>query len=63
MYTPQATPTVATCEWWRVQALSASGVQVGMVDGSVRNVRTSVSQAAWSAASTPNGGEVLPSDW
>ncbi len=45
-----------------IYPMSASGVQVLMGDGSVRNVTTSVSQAAWSAAITPDGGEVLGLD-
>jgi type II secretory pathway pseudopilin PulG len=38
-------------------------IPVGMLDGSVRNVSTSVSHATWKAALTPNGGEVLGADW
>jgi len=38
--------------------MSSGGVQVAMFDGSVRNVTTSVSLAAWSAAITDDGGEV-----
>jgi type II secretory pathway pseudopilin PulG len=36
---------------------------VGMLDGSVRGVSDSVSHTTWKAALTPNGGEVLGSDW
>jgi len=38
-------------------------VNVGLADGSVRTVSIAVSQTTWQAALTPNGGEVLGSDW
>jgi Tfp pilus assembly protein PilE len=38
-------------------------VQVGICDGSVRAVSTSVSQKTWKAALTPKGGEVLGNDF
>ncbi len=63
---PQSQPTntgVNQCQPWRATALSASGCQVAMGDGSVRSVRASISQPTWQAALTPSGGEVLPSDW
>lgn len=42
--------------------MSSAGVQVAMMDGSVRNVTTSVSINAWSAAVTPDGGEAIGLD-
>jgi prepilin-type N-terminal cleavage/methylation domain-containing protein len=39
-----------------------SGCQVSLGDGSVRNVN-GVSQQTWAWATTPDGGEVLPSEW
>jgi hypothetical protein len=33
-----------------------------MGDGSVRNITTSISILAWSAAVTPNGGEAVSLD-
>lgn len=41
----------------------SSVVLVGMFDGSVRTVSTSISKTTWQSAMTPNGGEVLGADW
>ncbi len=38
------------------------GVNVGMVDGSVRFVKDSVSLATWGALATKAGGEVISAD-
>ncbi len=38
-------------------------VQVALFDGSVRSVNPGISHNTWKAAMTPNGGEVLGSDW
>ncbi len=38
-------------------------VLVGLCDGSVRSVSTTVSHTTWKAAMTPNGGEILGADW
>ena len=43
--------------FYNLYPMSAAGVQVAMGDGSVRNVSTSISPVAWSAAVTPDGGE------
>ncbi len=40
-----------------------SGMLVALADGSVRPVSGTVSQWAFWAACTPNGGETLPADW
>jgi type II secretory pathway pseudopilin PulG len=41
-----------------------SGVaSVGMLDGSVRAVAASLSQKTWTAAMTPNAGDLLGADW
>jgi hypothetical protein len=40
-----------------------SGIEVGMADGSVRFVAQGLSFPTWISALTPNGGEVLGSDW
>lgn len=45
------------------RSFHAQGVNVAMMDGSVRFVRNSVNQATWRAAGTRDGGEVLGSDW
>jgi len=59
---PQVKPAPNQCQRWRVQGFTSAGVQVGMGDGSVRNVRGSVSVATWSAMITPDGGEVYAND-
>jgi len=46
-----------------VYPMSAGGVQMAMADGSVRNVTISISVGSYSAAITPDGGEVLGNDW
>lgn len=60
---PQAQPAPANCSYWRPTALTASGCQCLLGDGSVRNVSTNISYQTWSAAITPDGGEILGSDW
>jgi prepilin-type N-terminal cleavage/methylation domain-containing protein len=42
-----------------IYAMSAGGIQALLMDGSVRGITTSVSVQSWSAAVTPNGGEVI----
>ena len=51
------------CQNERATALTAGGCMVGMGDGSVRSVNTNILPATWVSALTPNGGEVLGSDW
>ena len=60
---PQAKPTQAACDPQTVQAFSSGGCNVGMCDGSVRTVSSSVSTATWQNACYPNDGNVLASDW
>jgi prepilin-type N-terminal cleavage/methylation domain-containing protein len=44
--------------WDNIYPFNTAGVQALMGDGSVRLIPTTVSVPAWSAAVTPNGGEV-----
>jgi prepilin-type N-terminal cleavage/methylation domain-containing protein len=60
---PQAQPTVDACNPYFVQAMDASGCVVGLMDGSVRMVSTSVSGNVWVRAIWPNDGFALGSDW
>jgi hypothetical protein len=53
----------ANCDPRLVSAPRAAGILVGLGDGSVRLISSSVSPATWWAACTPNGGEVLGTDW
>jgi prepilin-type N-terminal cleavage/methylation domain-containing protein len=56
-------PFIGSCDWTRASTGHTGGIQVGLADGSVRNVSSGVSYLTWWYAFTPNGGEVLGSDW
>ncbi|AWM36883.1 putative major pilin subunit [Gemmata obscuriglobus] len=60
---PQAVPTVANCNPSNVQAMDAGGCLVGMFDGSVRTVSTSISGTTWFAVIWPKDGLVVGNDW
>jgi len=59
---PQFGVTKLQCDPRRVQGLT-TGITVAMMDGSVRSVSSSVSQATWATALVPNDGLTLGSDW
>ncbi len=59
----QVQPTEASCTWNTATAFSAGGCQVGMGDGSVRNVSPGVDALTWALACDPTDGMVLPSSW
>ncbi len=59
----QPMPKVTACNDSMAQSMSVSGLQLSLLDGSVRNVSTGVSWQTFNAAHTPQGGEVLGSDW
>ncbi|HEX4613776.1 MAG TPA: DUF1559 domain-containing protein [Urbifossiella sp.] len=56
---PQSTPTKDACNPYFLQAMDAGGCVVGLMDGSVRLVSTSVDPAAWVRALWPNDGLVV----
>jgi prepilin-type N-terminal cleavage/methylation domain-containing protein len=56
-------PFIGNCDWTRASTAHTGGIQVGLADGSVRNVSQGVSYATWWFAFTPSGGESMPSDW
>jgi prepilin-type N-terminal cleavage/methylation domain-containing protein len=58
----QIQPTQAQCDAHRPQSIHTGGMQVMMMDGSVRLVSNGVDPIAWAAALTPAGGEVIPLD-
>jgi len=60
---PQTKVPQTQCDPRRVQALSAGGIQVLLVDGSVRSVTTDITQTTWAYAITPDDGQILGSDW
>jgi prepilin-type N-terminal cleavage/methylation domain-containing protein len=59
----QVQPISSQCDASRPQQIHTGGMQVMLMDGSVRNVSSSVSLGTWQAALTPNGGDQLGSDW
>ena len=59
---PQQQPINSNCNSYQATAFVAGGCQVGMADGSVRNVRSGGNILWWQYALTPNGGEVLPNE-
>jgi prepilin-type N-terminal cleavage/methylation domain-containing protein len=59
----QVAPPVDVCDPKRLTSFTASGTQVLLMDGSVRNVSTSMSRVAWVRALVPNDGFVLGNDW
>jgi hypothetical protein len=54
---------IGACDFSRAATAHTGGIQTGLADGSVRTVTQGVSPTTWWFAFTPNGGEVLPSDW
>jgi prepilin-type N-terminal cleavage/methylation domain-containing protein len=60
---PQIQPSDDTCDPKRLQAFSAGGIQVLLVDGSVRMVTPGISQPTWARAIVPNDGLLLGPDW
>jgi hypothetical protein len=59
----QVQPREGNCDPTRAATAHAAGMQVGLVDGSVRTLAPSLSGDTWWAAVTRVGGEVLGSDW
>src|SRR5262249_3501562 len=59
----QTLPPPALAVDYLPQALSTSGMSVGMGDGSARLVNANISPASWYAANTPNAGDVMGVDW
>jgi prepilin-type N-terminal cleavage/methylation domain-containing protein len=60
---PQSRPAPSAALEPLAHGMSPSGIQVGLADGSVRTMTSGVSLATWTAAATPNGGEVFGGDW
>jgi len=59
----QLAPSIAACQQLTIQGFSVAGIMVSMFDGSCRLVSQGVSGNTFGAALTPNGQEVLGSDW
>jgi prepilin-type N-terminal cleavage/methylation domain-containing protein len=54
---------IGNCDWTRASTGHTGGIQVGLADGSVRNVSQGITAAIWWYVFTPAGGETLPSGW
>jgi len=59
----QVTPALGSCNWRVPQTPHTGSMQIGLGDGSVRGVSSSVSLTAWQRAANPNDGNVLDSTW
>ena len=59
----QVAPNPSQCQWPLAQGYHSGGMNVGLGDGSVRFLASGISGTTWWYACTPNGGEVLGSDW
>lgn len=59
----QVQPTEALCDPNLAHAMSTGGLPVGLMDGGVRLVSTSLSQPTWARVLDPRDGQVLGSDW
>jgi len=58
----QVMPKNSSCNVYLPQQIHTGGINALMMDGSVRNVGSSVNVINWAASLTPNGGEVLTLD-
>jgi prepilin-type N-terminal cleavage/methylation domain-containing protein/prepilin-type processing-associated H-X9-DG protein len=56
-------PAVGKQSCYKPQAFTRTGVNVCMVDGSVRNVTPSISHTTWWRVLLPNDGKTLGADW
>ena len=59
----QPFPWQTACDNTRPSSAHSGTSVVGLMDGSVRGVTASVSQATWILAITADDGQVLPSNW
>jgi len=63
MQVPQNQPPIKQCDPRRLQSFSAAGINVGMGDGSVRNVSVAISQHTFGCAVDPADNQALGGDW
>ena len=59
----QNKPSIKECNPVRLQAMTSGGMLVQMMDGSVRNIATSISRDTLARAIVSNDGLVLGNDW
>ena len=55
---PQVSPSIANCDPLRLQSFGSGGIQVLLMDGSVRSVGVNTSTVTWVRALLPNDGFV-----
>jgi len=60
---PQVAPGIKQCDPTRLTSFGGGGIQVLLMDGSVRSVAASTSANAWVRALVPNDGLVQGNDW
>jgi prepilin-type N-terminal cleavage/methylation domain-containing protein len=60
---PQVAPSLVDCQPWRLQSFTASGIQVLLLDGSVRSNSPGMARATWVRAILPNDGFPMGADW
>jgi prepilin-type N-terminal cleavage/methylation domain-containing protein len=60
---PQVAPSIANCDPLRLQSFGSGGIQVLLMDGSVRSVGANMSTTTWVRALLPADGFNLGSDW
>jgi hypothetical protein len=58
----QVQPTLSQCNPHLPQSIHTAGMNVLIMDGSVRGVSATIGPTVWAAALTPNGQEVIPLD-
>ncbi|HEY7422750.1 MAG TPA: DUF1559 domain-containing protein [Gemmataceae bacterium] len=54
---------VSTCDPFGYGTFSVSGIQVSLLDGSVRPITSGISAQTWFNALWPNDGNIMGSDW
>jgi prepilin-type N-terminal cleavage/methylation domain-containing protein len=59
----QPNPWASQCDPNRASSPHPGGMQAALADGSVRSLAAGMSPQTWWDVCTPDGGEVLPSDW
>lgn len=59
----QVRPNISQCDGTVPQGLASGTLLVSLSDGSVRGLSSGMSVNTWTASITPNGGEVLGSDF
>jgi prepilin-type N-terminal cleavage/methylation domain-containing protein len=62
-YAPQISARGNSCTWWVPSSAHTGGMQVALMDGSVRTVSSGVSATTFWYASQPDDGAVLGPDW